>query len=351
MLGIQTYTFLIGTKVPFSDCPEIVQRFLKEQGLHYRRFLYYFEDDFGGLPKIKKDCPNIGPIRLRPTNTGKSAYLSNIDEGPGCTEAEIMAVVPKIHRRYGLSEAYILYQDVDFFNKNIPAIIRTPAITPQCIQGPGITLYRDSVFPRWNSIDLRIVIYDGTDTYDPSPYCDAMQQLLPGVRHKSFVKCCMTEEDLAIYDKLNEQATLLVKGCRRYFETHLPSSSQEGRSEVPKLTVAPVLKKLCKRFGYSYVLHENGCFFVQKRTEHGHYIVLDVDVGPMFKGVTLSIFYVGAGFEHFVGKAFLYPQGQEDLESYLLQGFQTLATAEKELFPALGDLYPPIPDWFVPHGS
>ncbi len=148
MLAIQTCRFLIGTKIPFSDCPKIVQTFLNQQNLHYDRFLYYFHDNFGGLPKIMKDCPHIGPMRSRPSNAGELFYLSNIEEDTSCTEDEIISVVPKIHRRYGLSEAHIIYQDIDFFEQKIPAILQTPGNTPSCIKGSSITLYRDSVFPR-----------------------------------------------------------------------------------------------------------------------------------------------------------------------------------------------------------
>ena len=349
MLAIRTERFLIGTKIPFSDCPRIVQKFMAQQNLHYDRFLYYFEDNFGGLPKIMKDCPNIGSMRSRLNiNGGEHFYLSNIDEDTGCTEAEIISVVPKIHRRYGLSEAHIIYQDIDFFAQKIPAVIQAPGNTPACINGSGITLYHDSVFPRWNSIDLSIVIHNGIETYDPTPYFEAMKQLLPGVRHMGFVKCCLTTEEQFLYARLNERITPLVQRACNYFEKHLPERivSTPATLDIRNLSVAPALKRLGKQYGYSYVKHEYGCFFVQKRTANGHYILLEIDVGPMFKGVGLLIRYVGAGFNHSIGSTFRYPQNQKDLEADLLQTFQALASAEKDVITALDSHYPPTPDWF-----
>lgn len=76
--------------------------------------------------------------------------------------------------------------------------------------------------------------------------------------------------------------------------------------------------------------------------------MLDIDVGPMFKGVGLLIRYVGAGFDHRIGSTFRYPQDQKDLESYLLQIFQVLVSAEKDVIQALDAHYPPTPDWFAP---
>ena len=350
VLAIQTYRLLIGTKIPFSEYPQIVQTFMSQQSLHYDRFLYYFQDNFGGLPKIMKDCPHIGPIRSRPVSSLEHFYLSNIEEDTGCTEAEILSVVPKIHRRYGLSKAHIIYQDVDFFSRKIPAVIQFPGNNPSCIKGSSITLYRDSVFPRWNSIDLQIVIHDGTDTYDPSPYFEAMKQLLPGIRCMAFTKCCLTKEEQTVYDALNQSAAPLVENAVHYFEKYLPDDSAQSNAalDTPRLSVAPVLKKLGKQYGYSYVKHEYGCFFIQKRTKNGHYILLEIDVGPAFKGVGLLIRYIGAGFDHRIGHAFRYPQNQRDLEEYLLQIFRALASAEKDIIPALDKHYPPTPDWFSP---
>ena len=348
MLAIQTYRFLIGTKIPFSNFPEIVQTFLHQQSLHYDRFLYYFHDNYDGLPKIMKDCPHIGTGRARITNAGKDLYLSNIDADTGCPEAEILSVVPKIHRRYGLSEAHILYQDIDFFGQKIPSILQAPGDTPHCVKGSGITLYRDSVFPRWTSIDLRIIIHSGRNTYDPAPYFEAMQQLLPGVRYMAFVECCLTNEEQALYDQLNERAAPLVEKAYSYFEKQLPEHTATTLSvlDTPNLSVAPALKRIGKQYGYSYLKHAYGCFFVQKRTSNGHYIFLDIDVGPKFKEVNLLIRHVGAGFDHRIGSTSCQPRNQKDLEDSLHRIFEALASAEKDMIPALDALYPTTPDWY-----
>ena len=67
---IQHYIFNIKTKVPFSEWPEIVHRFMYENHLTSHRFLYFFEDILSdneakdeALPrsscaKILKDCPS-----------------------------------------------------------------------------------------------------------------------------------------------------------------------------------------------------------------------------------------------------------------------------------------------------
>lgn len=44
MRVIQTYTFRMSPKTPYSDYPAIVHRFLEEQNLVSHRFLYFFDE-------------------------------------------------------------------------------------------------------------------------------------------------------------------------------------------------------------------------------------------------------------------------------------------------------------------
>ena len=353
MLAIQIYRFPIGTKIPFSQWPGIVQTFLAGQNLQYDRFLYYFCDNIrcSALPKIMKDCPHIGPIHTQSTNAGEHRYLSNIEEDTACPAEKILSVVPKIHRSYGLSEACLIYQDIDFFGQKIPAVLQAPGNTPWCIMGSCIILDRNAVFPKHSSISLRIMIHNGTDSFDPVPYAKAMGRLLPGIRCMGSVKYCLTAEEQLHYDGLNEKAAPFIQQARAYFAQQLPQRLDYAfvsRINPPNFSVAPVLKRLGKERGYSYIKHENGNFHVLKRTASGHCIMLNVDVGPMFKGVDVWIHYTGAGFSHSIGSAFCYPKDQEDLESYLLQIFRVLSAAEENIIAPLDTLYPPTPQWYSP---
>ena len=350
MLAIQTFRFLIGSKIPFSDWPQIVQSFLEKHDLHYKDFLYYFEDDYGALPKALKDCPQLGPIRERITNAGNRLYLSNIEAHTDCKEEDILSLMPKIYRRYGFSETHIIYQNVDFFSQHIPSIIQSPGNTPSCIKGSNITCYRDSVFHRWSSIDLQIIIHDGHTAFDPTLYFDTMKQLLPDVRTIGFTECCMTDDEQAAYHTRNQNAVPMVESARHHLKNLLPAIKDTPPHTLfsPKLSVAPVLKRLCKTHGYSYIKHEYCSFFIKKRTANGHYILLEADVGPSFQGVGIGVRYTGVGFDHLIGSTFRYPQTQENLENYLSQVFLALVSAEQAVIPALDKHYPPTPDWFMP---
>lgn len=349
MLAIQTCRFLIGTKVPFSDFPQILRTYLAGQNLHYNRFLYYFQDDFGALPKIIRDCPQIGPIRVRQNGSQEQHFLSNIPDG-GCTEEDILPLVPKLHRRYGCGEVHLMFCDMDFFGQAIAGILKSPGNTPDCIKSPGITLHRDSVFPRWSSIDLRIVIYDGRYVFDPTPYIQAMQDLFPGIRTMGFIECCMTDAEEQAYSILNRDAALLLEQARSFFRNLLPEEPRHPNFDLhpQKLSAAPVLKRLGRQYGYTYAKCEYHTFSLYKPTQNGHYILLEIDMGRNFDEINTVIEFVGMGFRHRLAQCACLPQGQSELEDNLSRVFQALTDAEQEVIPPLAAHYPPTPDWFVP---
>ena len=128
MLAIQTYRFWIRSKIPFSEWPQIAKSFLSQQSLNHSRFLYYFEDAWGACPKAVKNYPNLGPVRECGGIRQNTPYLSNIEDGIGCSETEIMALMPKIHRRYGFGESYIIFQDIDFSRRTYLLSFSLPVI-------------------------------------------------------------------------------------------------------------------------------------------------------------------------------------------------------------------------------
>ena len=135
MRVIQTYTFKMSPKTPYSDYPAIAHRFLEEQNLTSHRFLYFFDElihymktaeetlSSGSCAKAVRDCPALGEIRFFDGDSYGAfplLFLSNIDTDTGCTEADILPHIKKIHRRYGFCECNLYYYDIDFFGEVIP---------------------------------------------------------------------------------------------------------------------------------------------------------------------------------------------------------------------------------------
>ena len=118
MRVIHTYTFPMSTKTPYSEFPAIARRFLEEQNLVAHRFMYYFDEMIclksyeetlatGSCAKAVKDCPALGSIRyINVESTADELFLTNIDKDTGCTEADILPHMNKIHRFSWLNRVF-----------------------------------------------------------------------------------------------------------------------------------------------------------------------------------------------------------------------------------------------------
>lgn len=350
MLAIQIYRFRVKTKIPYSDWPQIAKAYLEEQGLHYERFLYYFEDVYSACEKAVKNAPNLGPVRELDDRGRKMQYLSNIEDGIGCSEVEILALMPKIHRRYGFWSTHVIFQDIDFFSRKIPAIIRGPGNTPDCIKGSSIVCFRDSVFASECYLDLRIITYDVENTYDPAPYLEAMKRHLPGIKYESFVECCMTEAEERAYEVLNREAAPLVEGFSGYLGAKLPAILEKPvySAENGKLSLVSKLKKLCKQYGYTYVQFLSYTFLIRKRMPNGHYLLIDIDTGVYYHQISFMVRFAGVGFRYQIAESSFFQANGGDVDRFLEDCFAALAAAEKEVLPQLDAHFPATPDWFTP---
>jgi hypothetical protein len=350
VLAIQIYRFRIKTKIPYSDWPQIAKAYLEEQGLHYERFLYYFEDVYDACGKAVKNAPSLGPVRELDDRGRRMQYLSNIEDGIGCSEEEIMALMPKIHRRYGFWSTHVIFQDIDFFSRKIPAIIRGPGNVPDCIKGASIVCFRDSVFASENYLDLRIITYDGENTYDPAPYLEAMKRHLPGIKYESFVGCCMTEAEERAYEVLNREAAPLVERFSGWLGDKLPAIPEKlvYSAENGKLSLVSKLKKLCKQYGYTYVQYISYLFLIRKRTPKGHYLLIDIDTGVYYHQISFVVRFAGVGFRYQIAESSFFQANGGDVDQFLEDCFAALAAAEKEVLPLLDAHFPATPDWFTP---
>ena len=350
MLAIQIYRFRVKTKIPYSEWPQIAKNYLEQQELDYERFLYYFEDAQGACEKAVKNAPNLGPVRQGGGKRQDKLYLSNIEDGIGCSETEIMELMPRIHRRYGFWETHVIFQDIDFFSRKIPAIIHAPGNIPDCIHGSSIVCFRDSVFASENYLDLRIITYDGQNVYDPAPYLEAMKAHLPGIQYESFVECCMTEEEQRTYEALNRDAVPLVERFSDFLGAGMPAIPEKPiyQAENGKIPLTSKLKKLCKQYEYTYVQYLSFSYLIRKRTPGGHYLMIDIDTGVYYQQIRFLVRFAGVGFRYNIAETSFFPANGGDIDRFLAACFAALSAAEKEVLPALDAHFPATPDWFTP---
>lgn len=375
MRVIQTYTFKMSPKTPYSDYPTIAHRFLEEQNLTSHRFMYFFNELIfmkpheetlatGSCAKAVKDCPALGKIRfLNGADYGMSPklFVSNIDVDTGCSEADILPHMNKIHRRYGFCESDLYYYDIDFFHNVIPferdmshAESRAehfqrdldPALLLQDQPyGSGIRLHRYST--GGNYISLSIDLLQNGIIQDATPYFESIKALLPNIHPTVSMQIYLTEaeiQEIAFWDK---QITPVLEKSRSFFTEHFPTQDKQN-NYLSNYTIASKLKKLAKQHGFSYHYEGFGVYVLDKRTPRGHVLRLWVDSGPSHFDTTYHVNIQGIGFCHVLCTSMQTPTNQAESDECSEKMLSIFSEFEKTLIPELDAFYSETPDWFVP---
>ena len=377
MRVIQTYTFKMSPKTPYSDYPAIARRFLEEQNLTSHRFLYFFDELIihsiktveetlasGSCAKAVKDCPALGEIRFFDGESYGACpllFLSNIDINTGCTEADILPHIKKIHRRYGFCECNLYYYDIDFFGEVIPCDrdLTGAEHRATCLKkefnplwnlgnqpyGSGIRLHRYST--GGNYIALSIDLMHNGVIHDATPYFQAMKALLPNIHPAVSMQIYLTEDeqqDIVVWD---QQITPVLEKSRSFFTQRFPTKGGQN-GWFSSYTIAPKLKKLAKQYGFSYHYEGFGVYVLDKRTPRGHVLRLLVDSGPSHFDTTYHVNIQGIGFCHVLCKSMQTPTNQAESDACSEKMLSIISEFEKTLVPDLDAFYSETPDWFVP---
>ncbi len=375
MRVIKNYIFSIGTKVPFSELPEIVNRFFVENNLKSDTFMYYFEDlPIGNITseyiekksscsKILKDCPSLGEIRFYNGSRYErfdKLWISNIDKNNSFSSETILPLMKKIHRTYGFSECDLYYFDINFFGKTTSFsrdykaaenlheegydFDETEQIETQPY-GSGIILHKDACAD--NFLTLSIDVLHDNNIMDATPYYESLQRLLPKIKSSSSVDVYLTEDEKKEFEKYSEIATPVLEQCRGFLSERIPSQEYQNRFES-NYSIAKPLKKMAKQFGYSYEFIGYGSYALEKRTEKGNIIYIDVDSGPSHYDLNVHITYQGLGFFHGLGGAMLTPTNQQEVDDCLNNVFTVISGLESTLITSLDSFFPETPSWFIP---
>ncbi len=375
MRPVMTYTFNIGTKLPFSQLGELVHRYLDGQGLESRRFLYYFMDIAAdselerippkyGCQRIVKDCPSLAPVRRLGysfTEGMSLLWLSNIDKAEAETDEAIVPLMPRIHRRYGFSKTDLFWYDVNFFGTVLPFhrdysrcrfllshfpdkdeneyIFTQPA-------GSGIHICRDG----WGTqLTLSVDVLHGGEAKDPEIYFQALKAMLPRSGIQKEMKIYLDEDETAAAEIADEAAKPLIRQAKEIIWEAL---DEKELFDLPTESCSAVkaMKKAAKSPGWKYFKADSFICAIEKRTARGSIICISLRRNPpnIDQGIDLDITLQGAMFNHNLGGSTHAPINQAELDVFVQKALETVAELEKEIIPAIENLYPPSPDWLEP---
>ena len=301
MRVIKKRNYYIRGKIPYSQWPELIHRYMHEQGLTSRKFLYCFYDFSkpASCLRLMKD------------------------------------------RSYGLTDCDLYYLDVDFFSDPIPSgrllklaerhyhIINKPVNPLYMIDrqpyGSGFHLHRDILSDNYLSMSVDI-LHHGV-IMDPEPYFTAMEKLLPDIRSNEMLNIYPTDEEQNEFDQNNESAMPAIKRCRDCLDAKLPGVGRQNTFQS-NYNLAPKLKKLAKKYGFDYSYSGGGLYTLQHKTEKGHIFQLVADSGPSHYDTSFSMSIQGLGFAE--------------------RAAEVADIFRKEMLPALDMYWPETPDWYIP---
>lgn len=351
--------FKVKTKIPFSNWTDIVHAYMDAQGLNYGNLYYYFSDlvsaedseehDFamkkGPCARAQRDCPAFGDIHhYRESEYTDVLYLSNIETPTECTEQDLLPLMKKLHRNYGFSQCDLYYADVNFFQQMIPAVKKCGKdLSLYKIAGSGIQLHRDCLGE--NYIYLSVDILSDGILLDSTPYFEAMKALLPDIKMTCERRVIFDEEDKRLFAERNKCAKSVVEKCVHFFEDHFPDGFSQNYGDA-KYSCAQALRKYAKGTGFTYKKKDAYFYSIEKRTERGHMICLEVAAGPGHYCVEFEVVFKGMGFEHSLGWCSFSPANQNELESFICELMATVKGLENEMLPMLETYYPATPEWY-----
>ena len=364
MRVIKKKNYFIGGKIPYSQWPELIHRYMSEQGLTSQKFLYHFSDLVSpqGCSRLMKDLPEIGTFREFDEEGWFHTYiLTNIDTEDGCSEAQILPLMKKIHRSYGITACDLYYMDVDFFSDLIPSgrsLERVEAhyrgtnlpVNPLFAidlqpYGSGFHLHRDCNSENYLGMSVDI-LHNGV-IKDPDPYFSAMEKLLPGIRSVEMLEVYPTDEEQNIFYQQNKAAMPVIKRCRDWLDERLPGVSRQN-SFCSNYSLAPKLKKLAKKYGFNYSYAGSGLYTLEHRTEKGHIFQFVADSGPSRYDTSFSMSIQGLDFYYILCVAMFVPTDQAEFDACADKAAEVANAFKNEMLPLLDNCWPETPDWYIP---
>ena len=363
---IKYWDFSVGTKPPFSEWPELVHRFLDRHGLSSGAFLYHFEQEIpgddlrksrtreewiasSGIRRMARACPSFGEPRVGVS----TLVLSNMDAPGSGVEPELRSLMERSRKGFGLSVSKIYYLDVDFFGETIPweRLLNNGRLSAGMSgepTGSGVKLLRYA----WGeqgivfSVDL---LHHG-EVLDPTPYAETMKELLPHRRPREFLRTWFSPEEEREFAARQEAAEPLAEACRDWLARRLPEK-EKARSPLvlfPQYKMAPVLKKLAKKYGFEYQNGAVGYFILTRRTARGHFLRLSADSGPSHTEAGFWLEFCGLGFSHRLFTITAHPRDQAEFDVWAERACEAAAEFAEEALSPLDEHYPETPAWYLP---
>lgn len=355
MRYFKQYLFKVGRKIEFKDLFGIVDTFISEQGLRYDSMGYDLISLDGHGDKLLRKIPQLGPGEIIKDRYNDMLRISNmVTPRHFCDEASIRLIGSKIPRPYNFFDTHFYYRNITFFGKQ-PSNEQIRLSENQVyldVIGSYIELYRDFEGPQTTAVRMKIEVLDHQTCMRADEYAQTLSEALGKVKFYAYASYGMDASEEALYAQLQKEAAGIVDSARMDLSEKSVELTQQMQRKFPvcderKFSIAKPMKRIGNVHGYSsYAYVPMGVYRMSKRVKGGNHIILEIDMGPMFRQVGAGFYLSGAGFSYMFPCAFYGPSSQEDMDFMITRIFETIAYFEERYMPEIVKLYPETPEWF-----
>lgn len=254
----------------------------------------------------------------------------------------ICPLLGKIYRSYGFTKSRLYYFDIDFFGRVIPTEMNDAKIEDRPV-GSGITIEKS--ISGSNFVRFSVDVLNGEELLDPTPYVEAMKELLPGVKANSGMIIYLSPEEKKAMAGVHNNAAGELGEAVEFFIENLPA---DYYGICPsKYSVAAKLKKLAGKYRFKYANeYQSLMFSLSKRTEKGNMLAVEVISSPSRYNLQVSVTCEGLGFKQYLGSGNYAPADQAEFNKLMDDLIDAVSRFENTLLPQLDSKYPETPVWY-----
>lgn len=377
------YTFTVGN-IPFGDIFEVVDRFLKDNGLTYQKMGYVIYDC--KLPKVclidiaqqKHMIPRRKSATVSDMHDLYEAYpvlegarqravispqqrtvISNMDAhgvciDDSCDDTMLREIGKQYPLPYFVDGMLFSFLNVDFFHRVVTDVEIGQSWASWDVlkrKASAITFSKQAIYGGAAKLTISVDVTDGDSVLDANAYAQSMGKLL-GKRYTAETILYLTQDEQRKIDLLNRDAAPYVQAAWDAFKAQV---GRFGEIDPPgyrnlqggNFTVAKSLKKIGKEYGFSMYHYDRvGIHYLSKRTVGGHLLSLCIDTPFKFNEMRIYVSLDGFGFSHKFGLENVYGRDQAHADFVMRESLEIIRQLEKQYILPICEHYPPTPQWY-----
>ncbi|MBR6918183.1 MAG: hypothetical protein IKN38_08370, partial [Clostridia bacterium] len=148
------------------------------------------------------------------------------------------------------------------------------------------------------------------------------------------------------HNDLELKSETLIKTIKSIIANKVQGSNETPRNDTV-LSLAPVLKKAAKEYGYTYVNSFYRFYRVEKTTSNSHILTVEMDTGRCGNELNVELALIGAGFKTVLDRVSFAPGSQDEVKNVVFSYFEAIKSIETGALDQLDRYFPKSPAYYM----